>query len=67
MKQKKTITRTTVRFAPGLGINVWIDESEADFNNKLPAMRTINILLGFVLININSIDIFLTPKTGKVK
>jgi hypothetical protein len=67
MKQKKTITRTTVRFAPGLGINVWIDEAEADFNNKLPAMRTINILFGFVLININSIDIFLTPKTGKVK
>jgi len=67
MKQQKTITRTTFKFAPGFGINVWIDEAEADFENRLPAIRTINILFGFVLININSIDIFLTPKTGKVK
>jgi len=65
MKQKHTLSKTDFRLVPGIGISVWQEDHEATGN--LPAMRITFIMFLCFLWVINDFDIFVTPKTGKIK
>jgi len=65
MKQKHTLSKTDFRVVPGIGFSVWQEDYQAHGN--IPPMRVTFVMILCFLWVINDFDIFVTPKTGKVK